>query len=143
MSSTLKTVLASRRIGSAASLWQSLIGVAFRSRNTWLLSPADRNACLPIMQGSTSDPWGQPAQVQVFQCHVGAFLDAAFPDEQDFEIFRMHLDAHKLEPWNRQVHGVLLAEYADYMLDGRSLNTNTFSVGYVLMGYALPEVQDG
>ena len=28
-------------------------------------------------------------------------------------------------------------------LDGRSLNTNTFSVGYVLMGYALPEVQDG
>src|ERR1017187_8048707 len=119
MHSPLKTVVASRRIISAASLVQSLIGVAFRCRDTWLMSPADRNACVLVMQDAASDPWGQPARVEVFQCHVGAFVNAAFPNEPDYEIFRIHFDSYKLEPWDRNAYGVPLAEWAEYAADRR------------------------
>jgi hypothetical protein len=119
MSTYLKTVVAFRRIASAASLVQSLIGVAFRNQDTWLLSPADGNACVLVMQGAARDPWGQPAQIQVFQCHVGAYLGAAFPKETEAEVFRIYFDSYKVDPWDRSAYGELLAEYADYALERR------------------------
>jgi hypothetical protein len=114
MRSLKGTVISTRRIVGTFSAVQSLAGVAFRDGSTWLVSPVDQNACMLVMHNLTPDPWGNLAQIQVFQCHVGAFLDVAFPEEQDIEIFRLHFNSYKLVPEQPRIYGELLAEYPDY-----------------------------
>jgi hypothetical protein len=109
-----ETVVCTRRIVGNASAVQSLAGVALRNGDTWLINPVDKNVSMPVMNGLTGDPWGNLAQIQVFQCHVGSYLDVAFPHEPDVEIFRLHFNGYKLIPEQPRIYGELLAEYQDY-----------------------------
>jgi hypothetical protein len=127
-------VLICRRSFSNECLIQSVLGVAVKGKGTWLLSPADFKISTPTVRRRGTDLFGNTVLFEVFTLAVGRFLDAMFPGETDFEVFRLHFDSYRIQRQEDTVVGEQLDTWKTFH-PGEFPQTRILSIEHLWGGY--------